>query len=135
MKLFLDACVIIYWQELVEPFYQHFQKTLEYLAADYPDATLATSRLSVLECCTFPLRNNDFELLKRYEDFFNHPGLELIEISAEVISKATDLRATENLRTPDAIQAASAITTDEVLAFITNDKAFTKLKDMSVILL
>lgn len=135
MKLYLDACVIIYCQELAEPFYNKFIDAMNKIVAEFPDASLATSRLSILECCVRPYKSKDRALLEKYEEFFNHPDLSIIEISADVISKATQLRANDQLTTPDAIQAASAMLTDNMAAFITNDKQFKKLLDLPVILI
>jgi hypothetical protein len=36
-----------------------------------------------------PLRGGNAELLERFEGFFSREGLELVEVSAEVVEQAT----------------------------------------------
>ena len=67
-----------------------------------------------------------------YDDFFNHPGLEIIEINRRVIELATGLRAKHALRTPDAIQAASALAANANADLVTGDGDFRKVPDLRV---
>jgi hypothetical protein len=46
------------------------QATLQQLAVDAPDLTLAVTRLSVLECRIAPLRRGDQASLDRFEALF-----------------------------------------------------------------
>ncbi len=82
---------------------------------------LATSWLSRLECRCKPLRAGDTTLLALYEALFNGPEVQLLDITADVVEKATELRASLNLKTPDAIHLASAILAKST-AFLTGDK-------------
>ena len=59
MTLFLDACVIIYWIEAVDPFYSKLINTLQSIHSQYPQAVFAVSCLSWLECRVKPLREGD----------------------------------------------------------------------------
>jgi uncharacterized protein len=68
-----------------------------------------TSRLSCLECRIHPIRHRDDQLLATYNSFFSASRLILIDISVEVIERATTLRANYGFRTPDAIHLAFAI--------------------------
>ena len=54
---------------------------------------LVVSRLSFLECRVLPLKEKNDGLLERYNQFFYEPGLQIIELTADVINRATDLRA------------------------------------------
>ena len=91
---------------------------------------LATSRLGRLECRCKPLRASDPVLLALDEAFFHGPEIQLLDITAEVVEKATELRANLNLKTPDAIHLASAILT-KAAAFLTGDKARALRRDFS----
>ena len=122
MKIFLDACVIIYWVEVAEPFYTKLLSKLRTIAEQYPEHTLSISRLSFLECLVKPLRLQDKKSLNVYQQFFDAQELEIIEIDATVIDTATQLRAKHNLRTPDAIQIASCLSMNTDHLFLTNDK-------------
>lgn len=64
MKLFLDACTIIY---LIESQEQLGQKTRFLITeALQKKAQLVISRLSFLECRVLPLKTKDDDLLLRY---------------------------------------------------------------------
>lgn len=67
---------------------------------------ILTSQLSPLECRTKPLRVADTSLLGLYESFFASQEVELVPFSLAVIDKATEVRATYNLKTPDALHLA-----------------------------
>jgi predicted nucleic acid-binding protein len=132
MILFLDANIIIYRVEVVEPFNRQVFATLQELVTLHPDAGFAVSRLSMLECLVKPLRDQNTAEIDRYRDFFASAGLQMVEVSSLVIETATLLRARHGLRTPDAIQAASALSIKVPVTFLTGDKQFTKVPGLNV---
>jgi predicted nucleic acid-binding protein len=73
-----------------------------------PDRIFVTSRIARLECRCKPLREHRDDLLRLYDTFFASKEVDIREIDARVVEKATELRATIGLRTPDAIHAATA---------------------------
>lgn len=127
MILFLDACILIYRLEEVPPWNGRVAELLTALRGEYPDASLAVSRLSLLECRIKPMRDRDQGLLERYDRFFVSPDLRIVELDAHVIEGATRLRALHGLRTPDAIQAACCLSLDEPATFISNDARFQRV--------
>lgn len=127
MKLFLDACVLIYRLEEVHPWNARVAELLHGLRLEHPDAGLAVSRLSQLECRIKPMRDGNQARLERYDAFFASPDLRVVELDAHVIEGATRLRAYYGLRTPDAIQAASCLSMGKPAIFISNDRAFERL--------
>ncbi len=135
MNLFFDACTIIYLIESKEPFYSKVQKTLHHLGDTYPDISITMSRLSILECLVHPLRNQDDAAVEQYRTFFTKQDLHIIELAPEVVEKALWLRARYNLRTPDALQAASALELPGEFIFLTGDKSFKKVPELNVELL
>ena len=132
MILFLDANIIIYRVEAVEPFNQQVLATLQELVAKDPNAGFAVSRLSMMECLVKPLRDQNTANIERYRGFFASAGLQIIEISALVIETATLLRTRHGLRTPDAIQAASVLSLKGPMTFLTGDKRFLKVPGLNV---
>lgn len=130
MRLFLDACVLIYRFEGAAPFRNAAIDTLAQLCAQQPSVELMASRLSVLECRVKPLREGDAVLLKRYDDFF--AAVRIVELSAEVVDVATQLRARYGLKTPDALQAASAFVASDRALFVTADAGFAKVTGLDV---
>lgn len=95
---------------------------------------LAVSRLSLMECRVKPLRESNADLLQRYAEFF--AAVQVLELSAETIDLATELRADYGLKTPDALQAASALQwqrdSQEEVLFVTADKSFVKVPNLAV---
>jgi predicted nucleic acid-binding protein len=75
------------------------------------------------------------EKLQLYSNFFSSlKGLYVQDLNWDLVQKAAFLRRSYNLRTPDAIQLATAIIF-KAKVFVTNDDSFRKIKDFSIILL
>lgn len=132
MILFLDANIIIYRVETVEPFNQLVLATVQELVAQHPNAGFAVSRLSMMECLVKPLRDQNNCDIERYRGFFASSGLQIIEVSSLVLETATLLRARHGLRTPDAIQAASAMSIKGPVTFLTGDRQLSKVPGLDV---
>lgn len=132
VTIFLDANIIIYRVEAVEPFASQVLTTVQELVARNPDARFAVSRLSFLECLVKPLRDRNAAVTDRYRSFFSSTGLQIVEVSAVVIETATVLRARHGLRTPDALQAASALSLAGPVTFLTGDRQFRKVPGLRV---
>ena len=92
---------------------------------------LQTSCLSRLECRVKPLRVADTKLLALYDAFFASTEVVLLELTGGVVEKATELRATLNVKTPDALHLASAILCGAT-AFLTGDKGFARCSEIPV---
>lgn len=135
MIAFLDACAIIYRIEAVEPYLGKLKRALDNLERRHPGTTIAVSRLSTLECRVLPVRNRDDKALRLYDQFFTAPELRIVDLSAEVIDRATIIRAEFRLATPDALQAACALSLPGELAFFTNDPKFRGVDGLKVTLL
>jgi predicted nucleic acid-binding protein len=134
MKLFLDACSIIYLIESQQE--QGRQARLLVNQALQAKTQLAVSRLSFLECRVLPLKTQNAKLLDYYDRFFRLPDLEIVELDATVIDIATELRANHSgaLRTPDAIQLACAIMSG-TNQFLTGDKKLAAIQEVEVIII
>ncbi len=133
MKLFLDACSIIY---LIESHQQQGQNTRSLITQALQNKTqLVISRLSFLECRVLPLKEKDERLLESYNQFFCATALQIIELNADVINIATDLRAnySSSLRTPDALQIACALTS-KADQFLTGDKKLSVIEEIDIII-
>jgi predicted nucleic acid-binding protein len=135
MKVFLDACAIIYWVEIKEPQYARFASKLNDLRKLHGNFQFAASQLSLLECQVKPLRDKNKDVLNRYEQFFNAKDLHLVPISFEIIREATLLRAEKNFATPDALQAASALSIPDDIIFITGDPVFKKIPHLQLLMI
>ena len=126
MRTYLDACAVIYY---IERHPVHFDQITAHL--DAPDTHAIVSELCRLECLVKPLRENNNELLHRYEIFFRANNLLAILFGRAVFQLAAELRAAHNLKTPDALHLAAAISSgcDE---FWTNDRRLEKAADSRI---
>jgi predicted nucleic acid-binding protein len=115
----IDTAVFIYFIErhprylpVIEPLFE---------AADRGKRTLVTSAVTLLEVLVKPLRVGDAKLAARYEAILtNSRGVQLLDISRDLLRVAAQLRATLSVKTPDAIQIAAAKNAG-CAAFVTND--------------
>jgi len=133
--VFLDACALIYLIEGNEPFATRVRGRLAAIAQAHPDAQVAISRLSWLECRVGPMKNNNLDVLAQYDAFFTRPDLIWIELDREVVELAAAIRAREGLRTHDALQAASCLRLGIDHLLITGDAAFQRVHGLQVALL
>ena len=115
----LDSAPFIYFIEehprylsLVEPVFS---------AIDGGKLEAVTSSITLLETLVVPLRSANLALASRYEALLTRSrGLRLVPIDLDLLRAAAHLRAGARLKTPDALQLASAMVTG-CCAFVTND--------------
>ena len=130
MRLFLDANCIIYLHEGAPDLQLTIQRRIAHLATA-GSVQLLVSRLSLLECRVKPIRDSDRSTLAVYDRFFAADGLVVVELSPAVVERATKLRASVGLRTPDALQMACAIESCADL-FLTGDKQLARCTEVAV---
>lgn len=130
--VYVDAQVIIY---SVEKFVNYFP-TLEpmWLKLKAGEIRLVTSELTLLETLVMPLRQADTALVQTYEQLLSGTDIQLISISQQLLREAATLRASVNLKTPDAIHATTALSANCAF-FLTNDRAFRNVPKLSTIIL
>lgn len=129
--IFLDANIIIYQVEAVPAFHDKVRSVVTEILAEHPGSHFAASRLSLLQCLVKPVRERNSPIIERYRSFFTASDLAIVEIAPQVIDRALLLRAETGLRTPDAIQAASAMTLSEPAIFVTGDSGFSKVSALT----
>ena len=132
MFVFLDASALIYLVEGAEPFASRVRRTLSELSVTPSSAAVALSRLTWLECRVRPLREADTAVLGAFDAFFRRSDLVWVELNAQVIELATEIRARTGLKTPDALQASSCLQVGSRHLFITGDVAFRKVAGLNV---
>lgn len=133
--VFLDASALIYLLEGAAPLARRVRDELAAIARAYPEARVALSRLSWLECRVGPMKADDAATLQLYDDFFARSDLVWIELSRDVIELAAEIRLRHGLRTPDALQAASALQLGPDHVLLTGDAAFARVQGLTVKLL
>ena len=132
-KVGVDTAPVIY---LIEAHATYIESVRRFFAAvDAGDIQAVTSTVTLLEVSVQPLRRGAVELARRYRDILlNSPGLSCLEVSSDVAEDAARLRATYNLRTPDAIQLATAIRSG-ASTFLTNDKFLPSIPSIRFLIL
>jgi predicted nucleic acid-binding protein len=94
-----------------------------------------TSYLTLMEIITKPKAEGLLQVARDYEYYLTtFPNLTFYEMGIEIARKASDLRATERIKSPDAIQLATAIL-HGATAFLTNDKIFERVKGIDILIL
>jgi len=94
-----------------------------------------TSMITPIEILSTPNIENYPEKQRLYLSFFKKmKNLKVIEIGWSLVEKASDYRRKFSLRTPDAIQLATAIDS-HAKVFLTNDSRFKKIKEIPVLIL
>lgn len=93
--------------------------------------SLATSRLTRLECRSKPLSLGDLITLAQFDVFFAGIELIIVELTPSVVERATELRALYHLKTPDAIHCATALEVG-ASAFLTGDRSLIRCLEVPV---
>jgi predicted nucleic acid-binding protein len=130
MRIYADACIIVYLVESRAPLSRIAERAIDRLGGK-PGSALVTSALSRLECRVGPLRGNDQPTLRLFDDFFRSGDLEVVPIAGAVVDRATDLRAHHGFKTPDAIHLATAIEAHADV-FLTGDARLARCSDLRV---
>lgn len=117
----LDTAVFIYYIEEHAGFLPLVAPVFEQVAAGRRE--LVTSSLTLLEVLVVPYRAGNLALAERYETSLSRSrGLSLVDIGRDELRAAAQLRARHpSLRTPDAIQVATALSAG-CRSFVTNDR-------------
>lgn len=87
-----------------------------------------------METLVVPIRDSNTALINTYEQLLLSQTIRLIPIDQTVLKEAARLRATTNLKTPDAIHAATALNNGCTL-FLTNDSQFRNVAGLPVVIL
>jgi predicted nucleic acid-binding protein len=100
-----------------------------------PTSRAVTAAVTMTEILVPAYRNRDQKLLDNFYGLLStYPNLKWISIDLQVADIAAQVRAEHNLRTPDALQAATALQA-QATALITNDPVFRRLKGFAPLVL
>ena len=101
--------------------------------ADRGVRLIVTSALTLLEVLVVPYRAGDLPLAERYEALLSQSrGVRLVELDRNQLRAAAQLRAAYQVRTPDALQLAAALT-QRCSAFVTNDRAMPAVPGLPIV--
>jgi predicted nucleic acid-binding protein len=127
----LDSAIFIYLIEQHAKYLPLLKPVFEQI--DRGGLAAVTSSLSLMETLIVPYRNGNLELAGRYEDILTKGrGLTLVPIDLPVVRLAAEIRATTSVRTPDALQLASALIAG-CSAFLTNDRRLPSFQTITIL--
>jgi predicted nucleic acid-binding protein len=132
-KVGLDTAPIIYYIEKHSSYVDMLRSFFDSVTRG--ECSVVTSVMTLLETLVVPLREGNVDLAGQYRDILsNLKGLTTVSVSPYIAEEAARLRAFHNIRTPDAIQMATAISAGAVF-FLTNDKSLPLLPNLQVLVL
>jgi predicted nucleic acid-binding protein len=100
-----------------------------------PGGKAVTSTITMTELLVQPYRAADQQQADEFYVLLStYPNLEWIAPNLEIADRAAKLRAVHGLRTPDALQAATAVHAGAT-GFVTNDPVFERVIDFETLLL
>lgn len=130
--IYLDANALIYSVERVEPYRTLLNPMWQ--AAGEGAVTVASSGLTVIETLVKPIRDGNEEIEAQYREVFEASVFRVLDMPLGVFEQAARIRAVAELKTADALHAASALQAGCDL-FVTNDSAFRRVAGLPVVVL
>ncbi len=130
--VYVDTSPVIYTVEQ-HPDYFALLDPL-WAASESGQIQVVSSEMILLETLTGALKRNNPQLIADYESVLTASEMNLIPISSALLRDAARLRASVNIKTPDAIHAATALASGCDL-LITNDKDLKRITALNVIIL
>lgn len=129
----LDTAPLIYFIEQNAKYLQLVRRFFQ--AVSQGDFRFVTSTLTITEVLVHPLRAGSIELATQYQDILlNQENLLTLPVTPTIAEVAAQLRATQNLRTPDAVQIATAIEAGATF-FLTNDARLSNVSNLTILVL
>ena len=131
--IFVDTAPFIYFIEGHSRFHEILLEVFQLNAEG--KIFFQTSTLTLLEVLVQPVKLKKLKLAREYEKIItSSSNIEIYDLDIEVSKQAAKLRADHNLRTPDAIQIATAIVKGADL-FFTNDINLKKVPGVEILIL
>ena len=131
--IFVDTAPFIYFIEGHSSFHEILLEVFQLNAEG--KIFFQTSTLTLLEVLVQPVKLKKLKLAREYEKIItSSSNIEIYDLDIEVSKQAAKLRADHNLRTPDAIQIATAIVKGADL-FFTNDINLKKVPGVEILIL
>jgi predicted nucleic acid-binding protein len=130
--VFFDTAPFIYVFENKLPYKKLL--TPVFLAVDAGTLQAVSSLITVVEVLSKPYGLKQWDLVKTYRKLFGRSSkIDVLPITLETADLAAQVRGKYNMKTPDAIQWATAAL-HNVDYFLTNDKGFKILNDDRVLI-
>lgn len=126
----LDTAVFIYFIEEHPAYFGAIEPV--FAAIDGGRLQAVTSAVTLLETLVIPYRAGNTALAEEYEAILTRSrGLRLVDLDRPLLRSAAHLRAVTCVRTPDAIQLATALQC-RCSALITNDRTLPEFPGLRI---
>ena len=130
-KIFLDTAPLIYFMEAESS----FLSLLNELFSPLNDCKFITSVITLSEVLVMPFRAGKPQLAEQYKEILTmSENIDILDINIEIAKETAKIRADYSIKTPDAIQLATA-KYSHVDYFLTNDLRLKSFKDLNIITL
>lgn len=105
--LFFDTAPFVYFFENNSRYINCLKSLFDEISE--LDIQIVTSVITYIEICAFPAQKGDQKLVSKYREYFtNSENLSMYPINILIAEQAIKLRSKLNIKTPDAIQLATA---------------------------
>ena len=131
--IYINSSALIHYSvEQAVPYYKLLRPLWE--KASTQEITIVTSALTVTEALVKPMRDRNQDVVQQYDEVFSSDEVTLLQPDTHTFRLAGEIRATLNLKTADAIHAATALQ-HQCTAFVTNDTDFNRIPQINPIIL
>lgn len=132
-RLYIEAAPLVYYAEENLKYVERVEAIIT--AVEVAPIEAVSSVITLTEVLTHPLRLGQIHYAQEYRDILLHnSGFRLLPVTESIADSAASLRARYNLRTPDAVHAATAIRA-ACDAFLTNDRNMRRITELRVLVL
>ncbi len=132
-KLALDTSVFVYHLEDRPKYFPFTERIFAWL--EIPGHLAVTSTITMIELLVKPYRENDQRRVDNCFSLFSRfPNLEWVAPNLDISDAAAHIRAVWRLKTPDAIEAATAIYCG-IPGFLCNDPAYRRVSNLDPLML
>lgn len=131
--LFLDTAPLIYFIE-GRTEYQSVLMSI-FSSIDKGEYAFISSTITLLEVLVKPIKENRSDIVQKYTELLTtSKGIDIFDITISVAKEAAKIRAKYGLKTPDAIQLATAIIFGADL-FLSNDNRLKTVTEIKIAVL
>lgn len=132
-KIFLDTAPVVYYIEANPGFTAVVDAVFTQL--DQGQFQAVVSPVTLAECLVFPRRLGQVQLEQAFVEFLtNTEGIEFVVLDATIGQIAADFRVRYNLKLPDALQVATAISAG-CDSFLTNDGQLQRVTELQILVI
>jgi predicted nucleic acid-binding protein len=132
-RIALDTSIFIYQLEANVRYLALTDSVFSWI--ERTDHEAVTSTITMTELLVPSYRDRDEQRVDAFYGLLStYPNLQWIAPDLETADLAAKLRAVHRLRTPDALQAATAIRA-QATGFVTNDPVFTRIEELDTAVL